>query len=166
MQTQCVVSAGRARISRALCLLPLLCWVVFARAQAPESQATVRYDAQARTFRIDGGGVTYAFGVNESGELQSIYWGKHLAVSDSFQTPHSLPPLAAFTPSINTTPQEFTGWGGGLYAVPDLKITFPDGNRDLVLHYVSHEIKGSHFFSQMGLQPQLDRAGLARCAAG
>ena len=44
--------------------------------------------------------------------------------------------------SINITPQEFTGWGGGLVLEPSLKITFPDGNRDLVLHCLSHHIDG------------------------
>ena len=33
--------------------------------------------------------------------------------------------------------------GDGLYVEPVLKITFPDGNRDLVLHYVSHSVDGS-----------------------
>jgi alpha-galactosidase len=33
-------------------------------------------------------------------------------------------------------------WGGALYSVPDLKITFSDGNRDLVLRYSSHTIQG------------------------
>ena len=42
---------------------------------------------------------------------------------------------------VNATPQEFAGWGGGLVVVPNLKITFPDGNRDLVLHYASHTIR-------------------------
>jgi len=40
---------------------------------------------------------------------------------------------SSFDPSVDATPQEFVAWGGGLYVVPDLKITFPDGNRDLVL---------------------------------
>jgi hypothetical protein len=30
-----------------------------------------------------------------------------------------------------------SGWGGGIYVEPALKVTFSDGNRDLVLHYVS-----------------------------
>jgi alpha-galactosidase len=30
-----------------------------------------------------------------------------------------------------------------LLTEPGLKVTFPDGNRDLVLHYVSHQLKGS-----------------------
>jgi len=40
-----------------------------ADAQTPSS---VRYDQQNRVFRIDAGGMTYAFGVNERSELQSI----------------------------------------------------------------------------------------------
>ena len=33
--------------------------------------------------------------------------------------------------------QEFSGWGGGIYVEPAIKVTFPDGDRDLALHYVS-----------------------------
>ncbi|HEY0795705.1 MAG TPA: alpha-galactosidase, partial [Acidisarcina sp.] len=36
-----------------------------------------------------------------------------------------------------------------LYVEPALKITFPDGNRDLVLHYVSHKIDGATLTIQM-----------------
>ena len=50
---------------------------------------------------------------------------------------------SSFDLPVNATPQEFVGWGGGLVIVPDLKITFPDGNRDLVLHYVSHTIQNN-----------------------
>lgn len=103
-------------------------------------ESAVRYDASTRTFRIDAGGGSYIFGVNEKGELQSIYWGRKLAATDAFPSAHSFPPRASFTASVNTTPQEFTGWGAGLYNTPDLKITFPDGNRDLDLRYVSHSI--------------------------
>lgn len=46
-----------------------------ADAQTPSS---VRFDPQSRIFRIDAGGMTYAFGVNEKSELQSIYWGGRL----------------------------------------------------------------------------------------
>jgi hypothetical protein len=31
-----------------------------------------------------------------------------------------------------------------LYTEPALKVSFPDGNRDLVLHYLSHMLNGSH----------------------
>ena len=42
---------------------------------------------------------------------------------------------------MDDSPQEFAGWGGGLTAEPSLKITFADGNRDLVLRYVSHQVQ-------------------------
>ncbi len=32
----------------------------------------------AQVFRLDGGNSTYAFGVNEHGELQPLYWGGRL----------------------------------------------------------------------------------------
>lgn len=143
MRTLYRFSASAFRVSCVLFLMPLLFCGESSVAQTPASQEQIHYNAETHTFRIDGGGVSYVFGVNESGELQSIYWGKRLPESDSFRTPHSLPALSSFTPPVDTTPQEFTGWGGGLYTVPDLKVTFPDGNRDLVLHYVSHQVQGS-----------------------
>lgn len=41
-----------------------------------EAQATnsVHFDPQSRVFRMDVAAITYAFGVNEKGELQTIYW--------------------------------------------------------------------------------------------
>ena len=34
------------------------------------------------------------------------------------------------------------GWGSAIYPEPALKVSYPDGNRDLVLRYVSHKIDG------------------------
>ena len=42
-----------------------------------------------------------------------------------------------------TTPQEYASWGAGLFTEPALKVTFADGNRDLVLHFVSATPNGS-----------------------
>ncbi|MGC8549809.1 MAG: alpha-galactosidase [Acidobacteriaceae bacterium] len=111
-----------------------------ARSQSPS--AAIHYNPQTRVFRIDGGDVSYVFGVNAKGQLQSIYWGQRVAATDNFPAAHANPPWASFEPSTDTTPQEYTGFGGGFYYVPDLKITFPNGNRDLVLKYVSHSIHG------------------------
>lgn len=107
-----------------------------------QSSRDIRYDAATHVFRIDGAGVTYAFGVNEVGALQPIYWGKALAADDPLPTPHAMPEVASFDGTSTTTPNEYAGWGGILYLEPALKITFPDGNRDLVLKYVSHTIDG------------------------
>ncbi len=90
----------------------------------------------SQVFRLDGGNATYAFGVNERGDLQPIYWGGRLGQHDAIPPAHSFPELASFDPPNTTTPQEYAGWGGGLYTEPALKVSFADGNRDLILHFV------------------------------
>ena len=97
------------------------------------------YDGTAKVFRLDGGNVTYAFGVNSRGELQQLYWGGRLATTD--RIPGAVPKreAASFDSSYTTTPQEYAGWGAGLFVEPALKVSFADGNRDLVLHYDHHE---------------------------
>ena len=86
-------------------------------------------------FRLDGGRSTYTFGVNERGELQTLYWGRRLGRQDQVPPAHSLKEWASFDSSYTTTPQEYSGWGAGLFTEPALKVTFADGNRDLVLHF-------------------------------
>src|SRR5271154_6376960 len=108
--------------------------VLMAHAQT----SPVSFDPTAKVFRLDGGNVTYVFGVNARGELQQIYWGGRLAPSDGFAQPEPLREWASFDSSYNNTPQEYAGWGAGLFNEPALKISFADGNRDLVLHYQSH----------------------------
>ena len=103
----------------------------------------IHYDETAHTFRMDSAGVSYVFGVNQNGELQSLYWGKRLRHADPIPPAQAVGGTSAFDLPANATPQEFAGWGSGLVVVPNLKITFPDGNRDLVLHYVSHTIKNN-----------------------
>jgi alpha-galactosidase len=108
-----------------------------------EGNGRVTYDAATRVFRMDAAQVTYALGVNDRQQLQTIYWGQRLAPEDRLSAakiPHG---WASFDLPTTDTQHEFVGWGGGLYLEPDLKITFPDGNRDLELQYVSHTIDGS-----------------------
>src|SRR5271170_5470093 len=90
----------------------------------------------AQVFRLDGGNSTYAFGVNERGELQPLYWGGRLGPHDGIPPAHSFPEVASFDSPYTTTPQEYAGWGAGIFTEPALKVTFADGNRDLVLHFV------------------------------
>ncbi len=114
----------------------LLSTAVIAFAESP----AVRFDEATKVFRLDGGNVTYAFGVNARGELQQLYWGGRLAATDTI--PGAVPERewASFDSSYSNTPQEYAGWGAGLFVEPALKVTFADGNRDLVLHFDSHEI--------------------------
>ena len=99
----------------------------------------LHFDAATRVFRLDGGNVSYVFGVNPRGELQQLYWGGRLGANDSFPKAEPRPGWASFDSSYSTTPQEYAGWGAGLFVEPALKVTFADGTRDLVLHYESHE---------------------------
>jgi alpha-galactosidase len=115
-------------------VLALLVASAFTSAQP----APGRFDAATKVFRLDGGGSSYVFGVNARGELQQLYWGGRLGASDTFPAAKVMPEWASFDTSYTNTPQEYAGWGGGLYMEPALKIAFPDGNRDLVLHYESH----------------------------
>ena len=107
---------------------------------AQATDAPIHYDQASKVFRIDTSGVTYAFGINNADELQPLYWGKHLDSTDKFPAAHTMPEAASFDSPNTTTPNEYAGWGAGLFVEPALKVTFPDGNRDLVLHYVSNSI--------------------------
>jgi alpha-galactosidase len=100
--------------------------------------------AQTRqVFRLDGGNSTYAFGVNERGELQTLYWGGRLGPIDKIPAADSYMEWASFDSSYTTTPQEYAGWGAGLFTEPALKVSFADGNRDLVLHFVQAAPNGA-----------------------
>ena len=114
---------------------------LFASAQT----AMVNFEPNAKVFRLDGGGTSYVFGVNPRGELQQLYWGGRLAATDSFPQAAPMPEWASFDSSYTNTPQEYAGWGAGLFVEPALKVSFPDGNRDLVLHYESHTARPNGF---------------------
>jgi alpha-galactosidase len=103
------------------------------------------FDSATKVFRLDGGGSSYVFGVNPRGELQQLYWGGRLAATDGFKQAEPKPEWASFDSSYNNTPQEYAGWGAGLFTEPALKVTFADGNRDLVLHYESHTAVANGF---------------------
>jgi hypothetical protein len=49
-------------------------WGAAAAANAQTPNTTSHAGSQP-VFRLDGGNTTYAFGANERGELQQIYWG-------------------------------------------------------------------------------------------
>jgi alpha-galactosidase len=116
-------------------------WAVLASTQAV---GAVRYDSDTHVFTLSSPKVTYAFGVNERGELQSLYWGAGRAADDVVPAARPDSGSSSFDPSSGSTPQEYPAWGSAFYTEPALKVSFPDGNRDLVLHYLSHTINGSH----------------------
>jgi alpha-galactosidase len=106
------------------------------------ARAEINYYSDRKVWVLQAGPVTYAMGVNERGELQPIYWGAQVKSDADFLAPHSVPEVASFDLTSTTTPQEYPGWGAEFYNEPALKATFADGNRDVVLHFVSSHIEG------------------------
>jgi alpha-galactosidase len=113
------------------------------------SPAHVVYYQDTRVFRIDTAMTTYVMGVNEQEQMQTLYWGARLPDSDHFGAAKAAPGMSAFDPPIATTPEEFVGWGGGLPLERSLKITFPDGTREVMLKYLSHVIHDNQLVIEM-----------------
>ena len=106
----------------------------------PAQNTPIHYDDAHRVFRIDAGKITYAFGVNGDGALQTLYWGARLAADDPLGPAKPPASRSSFDAIGSNTPQEYAGWGGPITVMPDLKVHFADGNRDLVLRYDSYKI--------------------------
>lgn len=108
-----------------------------------KAAAPIAFDEKQRVWVLQSGQATYAFGVNERGELQHLYWGKRIGAQD-LTSGHSVPEWASFDLSTTTTPQEYPGWGAGLYSEPALKISFANGNREVVLHYLDQKLQDNN----------------------
>jgi alpha-galactosidase len=108
----------------------------------PKAHAAVQYYPERKVWVLQAGEATYSMGVNERGELQSIYWGPRVMRDADFSPAHSRGEIASFDLSNTTTPQEYPGWGAELYNEPALKATYANGNRDVVLHFVQQHIDG------------------------
>ncbi|MBZ5514015.1 MAG: alpha-galactosidase [Acidobacteriia bacterium] len=114
----------------------------WAGAAGAASPAPVRYLPHLKVWILDTERTSYVLGLNERNELQSLYWGEKLASERDLFAAHSRPGIASFDSSETVTNNEYPGWGGRYYNEPALKVTLADGVRDLVLKYVSQEIRG------------------------
>lgn len=128
------------RLVRILLLLPAVFVVVSVFPVVTEASNGILFFDKSKLWVLQTSEATYAFGINERGELQNLYWGKRVEPQD-FSPAHSLRGWSSFDLSTTTTPQEYPGWGAGLYTEPALKATFSNGNRELVLHYLDHQLK-------------------------
>jgi len=114
-----------------------------------DAAARVAVDQASKVFRLDGGGATYAFGVNADGQLQSLYWGAALGASDRLPAAVLVEGNSSNEMPVSVTPYEFAGFGSGLTTEPALKVRFPDGVRDLDLRYAGHQDKGDRLIVQL-----------------
>ena len=134
---------GELRLRAVLILLLARIIVPFLLVHLARAADPIIFIEKKKLWVLQGGEATYALGVNERGELQHLYWGKRMGAED-FGGAHSLPEWSAFDLTTATTPQEYPGWGAGLYAEPSLKASFANGNREVVLHYVDHQLKNDN----------------------
>ncbi|HEY4144146.1 alpha-galactosidase [Pinirhizobacter sp.] len=136
---------NRAKTTMAAAVLALGAWLGSSVSAAPSRPDTpIHYDAAQRIFRIDAGKVTYAFGVDHDGVLQTLYWGSRLAPDDPLGPATPPASRSSFDAIGSNTPQEYAGWGGPITVMPDLKVHFADGNRDLLLRYDSYKINNGN----------------------
>jgi alpha-galactosidase len=114
---------------------------LLAFALASLANASVRYIPETKVWVLDTDRTTYAIGVNENGVVQHMYWSAKIRGED-LPAPRTARSRSSFDPSETMTPEEYPAWGGMRYIEPALKATFDNGNRDVVLKYVSHRIEG------------------------
>ena len=106
------------------------------------AQSSIREDAARHQWFLNAGESTYVIGVNDQGMLQSLYWGPALEPSASLPVARMKPERASFDPPIATTPLEYPAWGAGLFTEPALKIDSPNGDRTLILKFISAHLDG------------------------
>lgn len=105
---------------------------------------SITYFEQEKIFLLQGEQTTYAMTVNEEGYVCHLHWGGKV------EQLCDLPALGELTHRRSMIGrhmkqeelQEYRPFGGQSVSEPSLKITFPDGTRNLFLIYQSHEIQG------------------------
>ena len=116
-------------------LVALVCQFSFAQG--------IQYSAERKTWLLTTDESSYAMGVGPDGALQHLYWGAPLWRMEDVPAASKPRGLSSFDPAEMMQNEEYPGWGGARYYEPALKIARSNGDRDLVLRYVSHEIRGS-----------------------
>ena len=102
----------------------------------------IQYDESRKVWLLNTRLNSYAMGVAPDGELQNLYWGGPLWRIADVPAARTKQDISSFDPHEMIENEEFAGWGGKRFYETALKITRADGNRDLVLHYLSQQTDG------------------------
>lgn len=102
---------------------------------------SVQYFEKGKFWLLSTDYNSYFLAVGPHGELQHLYWGRPLQSESDITPPGVVHDVSAVDPFQMLINEEYPSWGGPLYEEPALKITREDGDRDLVLRYVSHRIQ-------------------------
>lgn len=117
--------------------------ILFCLLASTAAAQPIQYQPARKTFLLSAGSGSYGLGIAADGTLRHLYWGAGLWRLDDLPAPPALRDISSFDPRQMLEPEEYPGWGGPRYLEPALKISRADGNRDLVLRYVSHQIRGN-----------------------
>ncbi|MBQ8684468.1 MAG: alpha-galactosidase [Clostridia bacterium] len=104
------------------------------------------YQAETKTFFLDGAGVTYAFCINEAGYAEHLYWGTAIPHDDlrytcaRWQLWQITPPGQDETATYQSYAPELAFFGTGDYREPAVLPVNEAGDRLCELLYASHEI--------------------------
>ena len=128
----------RQVISFPIRILSMFLLISAASKAAPN--APIRYLPEARIFILETNLSSYVFGINEQNALQNLYWGRKITRDQDFAPAHT-PEAYPYESPEGMANEEYPGWGGMRFTEPCLKVTLADGVRDLVLKYISHEVK-------------------------
>ena len=102
---------------------------------------SIQFDAARKVWLLTTSQSSYAMGVSPDGSLLNLYWGGPLWRIADLPAAAQRHDVSSFDPHQMLENEEFPGWGGPRYYEPAVKITRDDGDRDLVLHYVSHRVQ-------------------------
>jgi alpha-galactosidase len=102
---------------------------------------SVQYFEKGKFWLLSTDYNSYVLAVGPHGELQHLYWGRPLQSESDITPPGVVHDISAVDPFQMLINEEYPSWGGPLYEEPALKSTREDGDRDLVLRYVSHRMQ-------------------------
>jgi len=121
-------------------MIRLVVFAVFALSLGAQS---VQYIPDKKVFLLTTQQSSYAMGVSPDGQLQHLYWAGPLWRAADLKAAPEKRDISSFDPHQMLEAEEYPAWGGPRYYETALKVTRADGDRDLVLHYVSHKIDGN-----------------------
>jgi alpha-galactosidase len=105
---------------------------------SPSPGPSIRYVQDRNLWILETQNTSYAIGINESRQLEHLYWGAKLPFDSDYPAPNTLRVGApeARSDAVNL---EYPAWGGLIYSEPCLKAAFADGVRDLILNFATEE---------------------------
>jgi alpha-galactosidase len=124
-------------MSRTPLRLLLQACAVLSLAHSAHGQA-IQYSESRKVWMLTTRFNSYAMGIGKDGQLQHLYWGGPLWRIEDIPAAAAGSEISSFDPHQMLENEEFPGWGGPRFYEPALKISRADGDRDLVLQYVSY----------------------------